>query len=82
MKKVIYGVVCAIAAICAVLVGNHMDTNERNLNTCTRQKNAVVMHEVQEYRFVCSDLINLYDENGIEHMIFREWNHEVAGRNK
>lgn len=58
MKKVIYGVVCAIAAICAVLVGNHMDTNERNLNTCTRQK------------------------NGVEHMIFREWNHEVAGRNK
>jgi len=80
MKKVIYGVVCAITVICAALGGNQMDTNERNLNTYTRQKNAVVLHEVQEYRFVCSDLINLYDENGVEHMIFRSWNHEVAGK--
>ena len=79
MKKVIYGVVCAIAAICAVLGGNQMDTNERNLNTYSRQKNAVVLHEIQEYHFVCSDLVNLYDENGFENTIIIAWTHDVAG---
>lgn len=79
MKKVIYGVVCAIAAICAVLGGNKMDTNERNLNTYSRQKNAVELHEVQEYHFVCSNPANLYDENGFENTIMIDWTHDVAG---
>ncbi|MCI7292193.1 MAG: hypothetical protein MR504_08375 [Methanobrevibacter woesei] len=79
MRKVIYGVVCTIAAICAVLGGNKMDTNECNLNAYSRQKNAVVLHEVQEYHFVCSNLANLYDENGFENTIMIDWTHDVAG---
>ena len=56
-----------------------MDTNERNFNTYSRQKNAVELHEVQEYHFVCSNLTNLYDENGFENTIMIDWTHDVAG---